>query len=250
MEFKRRRVKGRNRQTYKEWVSDCGFFRITWTDLYGLKHYHACVKVECPTGFRWDFALRRGPHKTFKKAVESCEKSVRLWEAFIKLSHSPGRRDGKLLTLRARAPEVFFYLPLWVRDKADSSLIQMLFACRSTTNQSDDTEALKSADSSSSLPTPPPDSESSTLDSGPASCVGPTDGTTTKKTATSSKDTSSRRSTSAKPATEPAEAPKKRSKRSTTKTAKSTRKSYNAGVPKKPSVKAPSESSPKRKGKR
>jgi hypothetical protein len=130
MEFKRRKIKGRSSDTYKEWVSDCGFFRITFHNNYGFRHYYACVKVESRNGvsdFVWDFAFRRGPHRTFKKAVESCEKSKRLWDAFIKLSHSKGRRDGKLLELRMRAPTVFFNLPLWVRKEADPSLIRMLF---------------------------------------------------------------------------------------------------------------------------
>jgi hypothetical protein len=215
MEFRRRKAKGRSQQTYKEWVSDCGFFRITWINEYGYKHYQACVKVECKTHpFRWEFALRRGPYKTFKKAVEGCEKNKRLWDAFIKLSHSPGRRDGKLLALKMREPTVFFSLPLWVRQEAEPGLVRMLLCPSSQPDQSDHTEAsettLPGAASSTTCTSP----SEPTQDSGPVSSATGTGNTGKKKTTTSSKATSSPLDTPAKTARAQVEAQKKPSKRS------------------------------------
>jgi hypothetical protein len=252
VEFKRRKVKGRSSETYKEWVSDCGFFRITWINEYSYKHYQACVKVESTDGvhpFRWDFAYRRGPHKTFKKAVESCERNKRLWDAFVKLSHSTGRRDGKLLELKCRAPTVFFSLPMWVRKEADPALIRMLYPCPGSPSDHDEStevsEPTSSADSSSSSASEPAEPTS-----GPASTVTPEADTTSPKTGMSSKGTSSRRGTSAKPAKAPAKARKKSSKASTKATSASSSKPSKSGKKAADSGAADSASSPKKRGKR
>jgi hypothetical protein len=246
MEFKRRKAKGRSRETYKLWVSDCGFFRINWTNEWGYKHYHACVKVEAPNGFRWEFALRRGPHKTFKKAVESCEKNKRLWDAFIKLSHAPGRRDGKLLQLKVRAPSVFFSVPLFVREQADPALIDMLLCPSKDRNDSTEASEITSSNDTAGPSLSPSDS---TPTSGPVSPAPAEAGIATPPTEMSSKATSSRRTTRAKPAMVTDEEPKKRSRRSTTKSSPSSEPISPPGKTKKLSAKtaSPSSRKPKRK---
>lgn len=252
MEFKKR--KRRSADDHKEWVSDCGFFRITLFEQYGYRYYHASVKVERADGiaepqFRWELAYRRGPYKTFKKAVEGCEKNKRLWDAFVKLSHSPGRRDSKLIELKVRAPYVFFTLPLWVRKEADPALIRMLFPCpHSTCDQDDLIETSKSSESPSSVPTSASSIQSESP-AGPAPSATAKAGTTRKKTATASKATSSPPDTSAADVKEPAEAPAKRSKRSTTRKSPSSAKPSKPGKKQPGSGKAASGSSRKKKGK-
>lgn len=213
MDFKRKKPKG---SETRRWVSECKNYCIT------LRHtYCATVLVEKGDGRWWNFVQGNPPHKSigkFKRAAQACERHKRLWDAFVKLSHSDGRRDSRLATLRIRAPEVFWYIPLWVRREADPSLILML--CPRPADPSDDTEVSETSSSSNgdghcekqSSTTPP---------SGPASLAAEEAGITTPPTEMSSKATSSRRATTAKPAPAPAEAPRKRSKRSTTKSSPS-----------------------------
>ena len=78
MNFKLRIIKGRSRKFYKEWRDETKRYRITWIrEVGGVSvppHFCACVRIKLPNGREmWDFAGRRGPCKTFKKAVEACE---------------------------------------------------------------------------------------------------------------------------------------------------------------------------------
>lgn len=131
MEFTRRTVRGRSQKLYKEWASDCGNYRITWTNENGFSSYYGLVLAERFDGKTWwDFAIRRGPYRTQTKAVKECERHKKLWDAFVKLSHASGRRDSRLDTLKAKAPTVFSSMPVWVRTLADPSLIKMLFPCK------------------------------------------------------------------------------------------------------------------------
>jgi hypothetical protein len=77
MNFKLRTIKGRSRKLYKEWLDETRRYRITWIrEVGGIRvppHFYACVRIKLPNGRElWDFADRRGPYKTFRKAVEAC----------------------------------------------------------------------------------------------------------------------------------------------------------------------------------
>lgn len=251
MEFTRRKVRGHSQKTHKMWVSDCGDYRISWTNEYGFPHYYACVLTERFDGETWwNFALRRGPYKTRKKAAEECERNKKLWEAFIKLSHSDGRRDSRLETLKARAPNVFTSLPVWVRPLAEPSLIKMLFPCKILTeNQCDDTEdsptsehgslAGKQAPSDSSSKTPTSTPASTAMERDKSMTVNTHAGLMTDPTASP-----------APPAKEAVAAKRKTSKKPTKKASKSTATNSQPGSSGKHTAKADSKSSRKRKGQR
>jgi len=221
---------------------------ITWTNQYGYKHYHAMVKCEWRGEEKLHFADRMGPYKTFNKAVEGCERNRKLWDAFIKLSQSPGRRDGKFLELKARAPYVFMFIPKWVVPEADGHFVRMMFPCAGSLNdRSSDIEASESGSS------PDVDSPSETTSSPPVTTSGPASNakvkakSATKKTETLSKDTSSPPGTSVPTATEPVAGSKPKSKKSIAKSSESSKTSSPAGKSKKPSAKAPSKNSRRKK---
>lgn len=245
MEFKRKKPKG---SETRRWVSECKNYCITFRDTYGLKTYFTGVLVEKGDDKWWNFVQGVPPRKAItklKRAISACDKHKRLWDAFVKLSHSEGRRDTRLATLRFRAPEVFFYIPVWVRQAADPSLIRMLCP-EPQPDQSDDSEV-----SGSTSPSDGPCSETScsTPPSGPASPAPAEAGITTPPIDAPLKGISSRRRISAKPAPAPAEEPKKRSKRSTTKSSPSSEPNSPAGKSRKPSAKPASASSRKTKRK-
>jgi hypothetical protein len=126
MEFKRKKPKG---SETRRWVSDCKNYCITLRNGYGLTNYFAAVLVERDDDTWWNFVQGFPPRKSIsklKRAIQACEKHKRLWDAFVTLSHSDGRRETRLATLRFRAPEVFFSIPVWVRREAHPSLLRML----------------------------------------------------------------------------------------------------------------------------
>jgi hypothetical protein len=248
MEFKRKRVKG-SQKTHKLWVSDCGDYRVSWTDEYGFPHYYAAVRTERFDGkVWWNFVGRRGTYKTRKKAFEECERNKKLWEAFIKLSHSDGRRDTRLTTLKDRAPNVFTSLPVWVRPLAEPKLIEILFPCLLIQDQDEDTTASSTSDSESLAGDREPSSSlPRTKKSTPASIAAET---VLSMTAVPADLTTGPTESPAQPAEEVAAAKRKSSKQPTRKQFATGAKSSKPGRSAKRSAKAASKSSPRKKGKR
>lgn len=243
MEFQRRKTKGRRQDTYKQWVSDCGFFRISWHKEYDSEHYHACVRVESKhLGERWEFTMRRDTYRTYNAALESCVKYKKFWDAFVQLSHATGRRDGKLQSLKARAPMVFANLPLWVRAEAKPDLMEMLWA-KPKQNQDEDTT---DSDTSSWIDLDPNVSESAIDLIGPASNAEDEESSSNRDSETCPPGGSPGCAT---PAKGPAKERKKRSKTGTSESTKPSSKTSKPGKPKKASGKADSTSSPKKRKK-
>lgn len=246
MEFTRRKVRGRSQKLHKLWVSDCGNYRITWNNEHGFRHYYGLVLTERFDGTTWwNFAVRRGPYKTRTKAAEECERNKKLWDAFIKLSYSDGRRDGRLDTLKARASFVFRSLPVWVRSEAEPSLIKMLLPCK-IQNQSDDSEDSTDFESTSLVgDLEASDSSSKTQTSSPASNVVET--ALLMITNTLVDPTTDQINSPAQPVEEPAAAKSKSSKQRTKKVSKNTETTSRRGKSKNPSAKVASRSSRKKK---
>ena len=87
---RKKRIKGRSAQTYKEWHSNCGQYRITWrSQVWGIEvtpRYFACVRcVRSPLdpAEYWGFAARRGTYKSFKAVVKACVENEKLWQQFL-----------------------------------------------------------------------------------------------------------------------------------------------------------------------
>lgn len=247
MEFTRRKWKDKDKKTHRRWMDKSKSYQITWTNQYGYKHFHALVRCLWKGEDKWHFAEKIGPYKTFKKAVEACEKNHKLWDAFIQLSHAPGRRDAKFLELKARAPQVFWFIPKWVWPEADGHFIRMMYPCAGSLNDRDSSIEESETGSPSDSDGKPPKKSSKTRASGLASNVVDGVKSDTKKTGTSSKDTSSPPGTPAPIATEPAAGSKRRSKSSTKKSSKSSEPSSPAGKSKTASAKAPSKNSRRKK---
>jgi len=204
MEFTPKRVKGRTKSEYREWYSDCGQYRVSWSVISGV--YQACVKTQRHDGTSWwNFAYRRGPYKTRKAASEACEDNRKLWDAFIQLSHSDGRRDGRLDTLVARAPNLFKSVPVWVLPEADPSLVRML-NCDLHVNRSDliATSLTSESDEADEIVSP---------ETGPVSLVTEVEGSSIQTTNPVTKAVPS--TSDAKPVKAPARARKKPAAKST-----------------------------------
>ena len=123
MIFKQKVVKGKSRKLFKLWRDETKQYRITWVrEVFGVSvppHFFAVVRVVLPNGTEmWDFVGRRGTYKTFKKAVEACDKHKALWEAAMAAS---GIR--KLEELFGKLP---FGMPVWVRKKIRRDLYELL----------------------------------------------------------------------------------------------------------------------------
>lgn len=222
MEFKSKRVKGKQKSEYREWHSDCGQYRISWSATSGV--YQACVKTKSFDGRTWwNFAYRRGPYKTRKAAAAGCDDNRKLWEAFVKLSHSDGRRDGRLDTLVARAQSVFKSVPVWVLGEAEPSLVRML-KCDLYLNLKDRTETSSTSESDE----PESLDEKSSQESGPASLA--------KEAVESSIPTTSL-TTEATPSMSSAKNAKAREKAARKRAASSTAKKSKSGAKKSPAGK-------------
>lgn len=132
MEFKRRKVRGLSSRTHREWLSACGNYRIAWScEMFGVRvppRFYACVQTTRFDGSSWwNFVGRRGPYKTFRKAVEECQRNQSHWNEFLQLCQAPGRRRERLKELQARAGNVMRTVPVWVQQQADPTLLRMLF---------------------------------------------------------------------------------------------------------------------------
>jgi len=102
MEFKRKRIRGKTQKTYKEWQSECGYYRVCWRNeipSLGSARYYATVRCDRGDGRDsskefWDFAADRRPYRTLKAAQEACQKNQRVWLQFIDLADAS--RKGRL----------------------------------------------------------------------------------------------------------------------------------------------------------
>ncbi len=171
MEFQRRKVKGRTKDTYKEFWDTGRNYRITWCREYGgvriQGHYQACLKVVRSFDDRevWiDFAGARRPYKTLKAAIAACENNERLWKAFIDLGQSTGRREARLEKLihqsrvgnKPTVNVMLKNLPVWVIPEADPKLLRMLFPVGKKLKETDDECNLEeNGPSTNSLPSDP-----------------------------------------------------------------------------------------------
>lgn len=256
MEFTRIRKRGRTQKTYREWKSDCGHYRIIWrSEAFGVelppRFYATVLTCGVEPLFKpwWNFVDRRGPYKTFKKAVEDCERSKKLWGAFIELGEASGHRAERLRTLVNRSKLTFSSLPVWVHPQADPVLLRMLFPCAKDQNdQSDRIETSMSSDDGESPVTT--QQNEMTEGSGPVSPVKEKGGSTETRITTASKDSSSPHDSGVNAAKEPVKAREKQSSRSTGKQSTGGKQKKPSGVRKKPSGKAASRNSRKKKGKR
>jgi hypothetical protein len=194
----------------------------------------------------WDFVGRRGPYKTFKKAVEDCERNKKLWTAFVELGQVSGRRSQQLAALNDKAKTVFSSVPVWVKEIADPVLLRMQFPCpRGQKDQNDHLETSTSSDEASLGE----QGSQKTLDSGPVLNAGHEGSTTTPTTVAQLKDTSSPQDTNVLSAEAPAKGQRKKSPPPTDKSSPSGKQKTTPGKPKKPSAKAASTSSRKKKEK-
>lgn len=105
MEFTRRKVKGRSRQTYREWRDESGQYRITWrSEVYGIPvtpaYYSTVLSTDRNMGRDfWSFCGAKRPYRTKNAAVEAAEKNQRLWQKAIQIAE--GERKGRNDRLRA-----------------------------------------------------------------------------------------------------------------------------------------------------
>jgi hypothetical protein len=200
MEFKRKKKKGQDRRHNRLWVSECGNYRITWTnECCGVPvtpHYFAMVRCYIsPYGpdQTFTFAGKRGPYAKFVQAEEACVKNEKLWLYAIQVSE--GDRKGRNDRLRAadmkarigKGPQknrVLGWLPAWVRPKANSVLMNLYFprpgavveedepcseSVSLTPSQNDPTDLSLSSEQKSSSRGPRKSGSKKTRPSGPAS---------------------------------------------------------------------------------
>jgi hypothetical protein len=123
MNFKPRSIKGRSRKLYKEWFDETNQYRIVWTrEVCGVRvppHFFATVRTVLPDGHEmWDFVGRRGPYKTFKKAIEDCEANQRLWTRAMQASGIRSLKD-----VFGRLP---IGMPIWVKKKIRCDIYELL----------------------------------------------------------------------------------------------------------------------------
>lgn len=254
MEFKRKKKKGQDRRHHRLWVSDCGNYRITWTNeccgVTVTPHYFAMVRCylrpyEAEQVFV--FAGKRGPYSKFVQAEEACVKNEKLWLYALQLAE--GDRKGRNDRLRAadmkarigKGPQknrVLAYLPAWVRPKASPILMNLYFPrpgsaveedepCSepdsSTPSLDDCTDLSLSSEQKSSSRGPRKSSSKKTPASGPASTATATAESTTPKTRRARlKVTNSATESPAPSAPEPAAPPEPPSPKRTRKSSKTT----------------------------
>jgi hypothetical protein len=261
MEFKRKRKKGQDRRHNRLWVSDCGNYRITWTnECCGVPvtpHYFALVRsyVE-PYGDAhvFTFAGKRGPYAKLAQAEEACVKNEKLWLYALQLSE--GDRKGRNDRLRAadmkarigKGPQknrVLASLPTWVRPKANPILMNLYFprpgsvveedepcteSVSSTPSLNDPTDLSLSSEQKSSSRGPRKSSSKRTPTSGPASNAPAKDGCTPQEASpVPSKATRCGKRSSAPPAKEPDAEPKPSSRKRTAKSSPTSKKDSSNG---------------------
>jgi hypothetical protein len=119
MIFKLRRSKSK---WCKEWYDASKQYRITCVKCVdGIKitpHYHALVKLTLPKRTMWDFADRRGPYKTRRKAIEACERHQKLWEKALE-----AKTKTELFAILGQLP---VGIPEWVHGSLSPQFRQLL----------------------------------------------------------------------------------------------------------------------------
>jgi hypothetical protein len=250
MEFVRKRKVGYSQKTYRVWHSAGGHpidgqYRIIWrNEVMGVRvraGYHATVLSRNGQGQEfWSFATARRPFKTFKLAVEACEKNFRLWQAFIAITDTDrkGRADRvraldakAVIGSGAAAHKVMSVLPVWVQAKAEPFLIRLLFPVGRRLAEDDECDASDPSDTTNLSPSsgesePTGLMSETTLASGPPSNAAAEDESTIRPTRRArSKATSSATESRARPAKGKAKARKPPSKKRPAKRSKSTGKS-------------------------
>lgn len=133
------RIKGRTVKTYKEWLSDCGNYRITWRkEVFGIEvdpGFFACVR--CVVSHRdqteyWGFASRRGLNRTFKASIKSCEDGQKVWERFLsitgraKVTQFRRLRADTIVGKGKNRYSALVDIPRWVVEEADQRLLNIL----------------------------------------------------------------------------------------------------------------------------
>jgi len=166
LNFVRKKKRGMNQKVERYWFSDCGQYRIYWIkEAFGVAvqpHYQACVlclqSIDLPVR-QWDFAGRRGPYKTMGASVQACEQHQKNWEIAIAISEGerPGRSE-KLRTLEHRSrvksirdKKVVYQrtmsgTPVWVRNRANSALMNFFFPRGKKQRVEDEEEAEEEAE--------------------------------------------------------------------------------------------------------
>jgi len=156
MEFKRKRIRGRDQKTYREWYDESRQYQIRWRSMWEgiqvIPAYYALVRCLAGENVIWDFVGRMGPYKTYKKALEEAERNRKVWERFLEIAN--GERKGRMdrvraLDLRTRhaGRRILGSLPLWVRDAAEPRALRLLFPDPSN---DDPTETCSTTETSSS----------------------------------------------------------------------------------------------------
>ena len=119
----KQKVTGKSRKLFKLWSDETKQYRITWVrEVFGVivpPHCFAVVRITLPNGVEmWDFVGRRGSYKTFRKAVEACNKHKALWDTALQ---AKGIRD--LEKLFGKLP---FGCPVWVKKTIRQDLYELL----------------------------------------------------------------------------------------------------------------------------
>lgn len=136
MEFTRKRSRGRDQKTYREWYDESRQYQIRWrSEWQGIKvipAYYSLVRCEAGDNVMWDFVGRFGPYKTFNKALEEAERNRKVWERFLEIAN--GERKGRMdkvraLDLRTRhaGRRILGSLPMWVKGIAEPKALRLLF---------------------------------------------------------------------------------------------------------------------------
>lgn len=212
------------------WTSECGQYRVAHypPTRWFIGRYYSLVYA---SGAKpsWVFTERQGPYRTQQAAMKAALRHKRAWTKFVRLSHKKGKRIGRLAKLNQRYRQVLKRLPIWAMKEADPSLLKLQFPGpgRHAPTETSRTFSIGQG-------------ESPTATTGRASNAAATEASSTKTT------TKGR----ARRAKAPAKAPKEPAKPSTKPRSTSGKQPSKRGAPKKPSGKAASKSSPKKKGKR
>lgn len=244
MEFKRKqRIKGKKAKHYKEWYDEGERYRITWRNqFFGVTldpAYYACVRCLRGESKYWNFAGRRGTHRTLNAAIRACEYNKKIWDKFLAIEG-----QAKVKQFKALQTEVFWEtdtnstmwnIPVWVLAKASIRLLEILCG----KDLSDPIETSPSSSTTSHVTSPV-----SSTPAVPAGDAGESGSPTPSKT-----DAPKAPKKSAKPAKARVKAPKKSAKKNTAKSSTGGKKKRASTKPSKKSKKKRSKSSQKKKSK-
>lgn len=260
MEIKRKqRIKGRKAKHYKEWYSPDKHYRISWRNQFEGASvdpaYYACVRCLRGESKYWNFAGRRGTHRTLKAAQKACEYNKKIWDKFLAIEG-----QAKVRQFKALQAEVFWVtdtnstlwnVPVWVLARASIRLLEILCgkdtSDHTETSPSSSTPKESAKDPAKVPPKPLPTPEvTNPATSTPADIVVDV---VESGSAESSEVTTKAPKKSAKPVKAPVKAPKKSAKKRTAKSSTGGKKKRASTKPSKPQKKKRSKSSRKKKSK-